>query len=172
MQFNIPMRGIMPSMLLVFLTFAVIGMPLGADQYAYSQSSNSSSEASTTATGVNLINTHSSPVHLNSGSRFEIFSTVINNSPGMISFIAGRCDSPLSAHFASNVLIRHTQGCSATSPPFKLSPGDEVSVAGPSSGTIYQAMSPGQTRASVTFHYQTTNGQASNVTKPFVFTIS
>ena len=185
MQSIIPIRGIIPPMLLVFVTFTVTSMSLGADQYAYSQSSNASSAASTTATatttsatttsaattGVNLIDMHPSPVHLKSGSKFEIFSTVINNSPGIISFIAGACDSPLSAHFASNVVIKHTQGCTATSPPFKLSPGDEVSVAGPSSGTIYQAVTPGQTKASVTFHFHTANGQASNVTKPFVFDI-
>jgi hypothetical protein len=70
-----------------------------------------------------------------------------------------------------NVLIRNTQGCTATSSPFKLNPGEEVSVAGPSSGTIYQAVKAGQTTANATFYYQTENGQPSNVTKPFVFTI-
>lgn len=162
-------------MLLVFVTFIIFSIMgcilLGADQYAYSQSSNTSSVASTAATGVNLKDIHPSPVHLKSGSQFQIFSTVINNSPSVISFVAGACDSPLSAHFASNVVIKHTQGCTATPPPFKLNPGEVVSVAGPGSSTIYQAVSPGQTKASVTFHYQTANGQASNVTKPFIFTI-
>lgn len=60
----------------------------------------------------------------------------------------------------------------ATSPPFELNPGEEVSVAGPSSDTIYQASAAGQTTASATFHFQTENGQAVNITKPFVFTIS
>jgi hypothetical protein len=100
MQSNIPTRELIPPVLLVFFTFTIIGMSLGADQYAYSQSSNASSAASTTATGVNLIDIHSSPVHLKSGSKFEIFSTVTNNSPSVISFIAGACDSPLSADFA------------------------------------------------------------------------
>ena len=63
------------------------------------------------------------------------------------------------------------QGCTATSPPFELEPGKEVSVAGPSSGTIYQALAAGQTTASATFHYQTENGQEANITQPFVFTI-
>jgi hypothetical protein len=62
------------------------------------------------------------------------------------------------------------QGGTATSPPFELEPG-EVSVAGPSSDTIYQALAAGQTTASATFYYQTENGQAANITQPFVFTI-
>ena len=41
-------------------------------------------------------------------------------------------------------------GLTATSPPFELKPGEEVSVAGPSSGTIYQALAAGQTTASAT----------------------
>jgi hypothetical protein len=68
-----------------------------------------------------------------------------------------------------NVVIKHTQGCTATSPPFKLNPGEEVSVAGPSS--VYQAISAGKTTASATFHYKTENEQAANITKSFVFTI-
>jgi hypothetical protein len=112
MQSNIPTRVLIAPVLLVFFTFTIIGMSLGADQYAYSQSSNASSA---TATGVNLIDIHSSPVHLKSGSKFEIFSTVTNNSPGVISFIAGACDSPLPADFASNVVIKHTQGCNLAS---------------------------------------------------------
>ena len=88
-------------------------------------------------------------------------------------FVAGACHSPLSAFFKSfNVVIRHTQGCTATSPPFKLKSGGQVSVAGPSSGTIYQAVKAGQTPATATLYYQTENGQPANVTKPFVFTIS
>jgi hypothetical protein len=63
------------------------------------------------------------------------------------------------------------QGCTATSPPFELEPGEEVSVAGPSSDTIYQALAAGQTTASATFYYQTENGQVANITQPFVFTI-
>ncbi|MGA8084774.1 MAG: hypothetical protein WB988_23210 [Candidatus Nitrosopolaris sp.] len=55
---------------------------------------------------------------------------------------------------------------------FKLNPGEQVSVAGPSSGTIYQTIAAGQIRATATLHYQTENGQAANVTKPFVFTVS
>jgi len=144
---------------------------LGPDQYADSQSSKINSTTNAAGSGVDLINIRPSPSHLTSGSKFEIFSMVVNNSPTRITFIAGRCDSPLSADFTRNVLIRHFQGCTATSPPFKLNPGEQVSVAGPGSGTIYTAMTAGQTTASATFHYQTDNGQAANVTKPFVFTI-
>ena len=70
-----------------------------------------------------------------------------------------------------NVVIKHTQGCTATSPPFKLNPGQEVSVVGPSSDTIYQALAAGKTTAIARFHYQIENGQAADITKSFVFTI-
>lgn len=151
----------------ILVTFTVLGFPFGEDQYAYSQSTTNAAAA-----GVDLKDTHTSPSHLKAGSKFEIFSTVINNSPSIITFIAGACDSPLSANFVQNVLINHTQGCTAASPPFKLNPGELVSVAGPGSGTIYQAIKAGQTSATATFYYQTENGQTANVTKPFVFTIS
>jgi hypothetical protein len=85
---------------------------------------------------------------------------------------ASVCESPLSAIFLRNVITRHTQSCTATSPPFKLNSGEEVTIAGPGSGTTYQAGNIGQTAANVTLHYQTENGQAANVTKPFVFTIN
>jgi hypothetical protein len=55
---------------------------------------------------------------------------------------------------------------------FELNPGEEVSVAGPSSDTIYQGLAAVRTTASETFHFQTEKGQAANITKPFVFTIS
>jgi hypothetical protein len=72
-----------------------------------------------------------------------------------------------------NVIIRHTQvHCTATSHPFELSPGEGVTVAGPVSGTIYQAIKPGKTPATATVYYLTENGQPGNVTKPFVFTIN
>jgi len=65
-------------------------------------------------------------------------------------FVTGACHSPLSAFFYRNVLIRHVQGCAATSPRFKLDAGREVTAAGPGSGTLYQAITPGQTRATAT----------------------
>ncbi|HXX96039.1 MAG TPA: hypothetical protein VEL11_02845 [Candidatus Bathyarchaeia archaeon] len=69
-------------------------------------------------------------------------------------------------------MIRHTQGCTTASPTFKLNPGEQVSVAGPSSGTIYQTTASGQMRATAILHYKTESGQAAIVTKPFVFTVS
>lgn len=154
--------------ILIPITFIFLCIPGTENQYVYSQSSTENA----TGTGVDLINTHPSPLHLKSGSKFEIISTVVNNSPSKITFTAGVCDSPLSAQFIRNVVIRYTQGCTANSPPFELNPGEEVSVAGPPSDTIYQALAAGQTTASATFLYQTENGQAANITKPFVFTIS
>ena len=70
------------------------------------------------------------------------------------------------------MVIRNTPGCTATSSPFKLNPGEEVTVAGPGSGTAYQAIKAGKTPATATVYYLTENGRPRNVTKPFVFTIN
>jgi hypothetical protein len=159
--------------LVMLITFTILGFPLGEVRYAYSQSTQTNSTSNAAVAGVDLKNIHPSPLHLKAGSKFEIFSTVVNNSPGTIMFTAGACQSPLSAYFNTfNVVVKPTHGCTATSPPFELNAGQEVSVAGPSSDTIYQALAAGKTTASATFHYQTENGQAANITKSFVFTIS
>jgi hypothetical protein len=131
------------------------------------------STTNATGSGVDLKDTHPSPANVKTGSKFEILSTVVNNSPDKILLPAGLCDSPLTGFFMSNnVVIKHTQGCTATSPPFELNPGQEVTVAGPASGTIYQAIKTGKTPATATVYYLTENGQPGNVTKPFVFTIN
>jgi len=161
------------TLLVALITIAILSFSLGQDPYAHSQSSKPNSTANATASGVDLINTHPSPANVKAGSKFEILSTVVNNSPDKILLPAGLCDSPLTAFFKSNnVVIRHTQGCTATSPPFELNPGQEVTVAGPVSGTIYQAIKAGKTPATATVYYLTENGQPGNVTKPFVFTIN
>jgi hypothetical protein len=164
---------IIPSVLAILITFAFLYFPeVAENQYAYSQPIETNSTGNATSNGVELTDIHPSPSHLKSGSNFELLATVVNNSPSKITFTAGVCDSPLSAQFLSNVVIRHTQGCTATSPPFELNSGELVSVAGPSSDTIYQALAAGQATGKATFHYQMDNGLAANVTKPFVFTIS
>ena len=160
-------------LLFTLITITILSFPLSQDRYAHSQSSIPNSTANATGSGVDLINTHPSPTNVKVGSNFEILSTVVNNSPGTILLPAGRCDSPLTAFFKSyNVVIRHTQGCTATSPPFELKVGQEVTVAGPVSGTIYHAIKAGKTPATATVYYLTENGQPGNVTKPFVFTIN
>jgi hypothetical protein len=146
---------------------------LDEDRDAFSQSLKPNSTANATGSAVDLKDTHPSPANVKTGSKFEILSTVVNNSPDKILLPAGLCDSPLTAFFMSNnVVIKHTQGCTATSPPFELNPGQEVTVAGPASGTIYQAIKTGKTPATATVYYLTENGQPGNVTKPFVFTIN
>jgi hypothetical protein len=173
MQFCKLKHDIKLTLLVTLITIAILSFSLGQDPYAQSQSSKPNSTANATASGVDLINTHPSPANVKAGSKFEILSTVVNNSPDKILLPAGRCDSPLTAFFKSNnVVIRHTQGCTATSPPFELNPGQEVTVAGPVSGTIYQAIKAGKTPATATVYYLTENGQPGNVTKPFVFTIN
>src|SRR5215467_14656602 len=121
MQSCRPKEGIISLVLVIALTLTILGFPLGQDQYAYSQSSENNPTVKAAVMGVDLINIHPSPSHLKAGSKFEISATVVNNSPSTIMFVAGACHSPLSAFF--NVVIRHTQGCTATSPPFKLKSG-------------------------------------------------
>jgi hypothetical protein len=164
----------MLSVLATLITFTIISFPFREDQYANSQSVETNSTANSTSTGVELINIHPSPSNVKPGSNFEILATVINNSPDTIMLPAGRCDSPLTAFFMRNVLIRQDQfqGCTATSSPFELKQGEEVTVAGPVPGTIYQAIKAGETPATATVYYLTEDMQPGNVTKPFVFTIS
>ena len=160
-------------LLITFITIAILSFSLDQVPYAHSQSSKTNSTANATGSGVDLKDTHPSPANVKAGSKFEILSTVINNSLETILLPAGLCDSPLTAFFMSNnVVIKHTQGCTAKSPPFELNPGHEVTVAGPASGTIYQAIKAGNTPATATVYYLTENRQPGNVTKPFVFTIN
>ena len=173
MQFCKVKQDIKLPLLVTLIAIAILSFSLGQVPYVHSQSSKINSTSNATGSGVDLIDTHPSPANVKAGSKFEILSTVVNNSPDKILLPAGLCDSPLTAFFMSNnVVIRHTQGCTATSPPFELNPGQEVTVAGPVSGTIYQAIKAGKTPATATVYYLTENGQPGNVTKPFVFSIN
>lgn len=173
MQFCKLKQDIKLPLLVTLISIAILSFSLNQVPNVHSQSSKTNSTANATGSGVDLIDTHPSPANVKAGSKFEIISTVVNNSPDKILLPAGLCDSPLTAFFMSNnVVIRHTQGCTATSPPFELNPGQEVTVAGPASGTIYQAIKAGKTPATATVYYVTENGQPGNVTKPFVFTIN
>jgi hypothetical protein len=168
-----PKQDILLPLFAALITTTILSFPLSQERYADSQPSKTNSTVNVTGSGVDLIDTHPSPANVKTGSKFEILSTVVNNSPDMIKLPAGPCDSPLTAFFMRDVIIRHTQvHCTATSPPFELNPGEEVTVAGPVSGTIYQAIKAGETPATATVYYLTENGQTGNVTKPFVFTIN
>jgi hypothetical protein len=158
----------------ILITNTILGIPLGQDRYAYSQSPKNNSKSNAAGSGVDLIDIHPSPSNVKAGSNFELLATVVNNSPNTILLPAGRCDSPLTAFFMRNVIIRQDQfqGCTATLSPFELNQGEEVTVAGPVPGTIYQAIKAGETPATATVYYLTENGQPGNVTKPFAFTIS
>ena len=173
MQFCKVKQDIKLPLLVTLIAIAILSFSFDQVPYVHSQTSKTNSTSNATGSGVDLIDTHPSPANVKAGSKFEILSTVVNNSPDKILLPAGLCDSPLTAFFKSyNVVIRHTQGCTATSPPFELKAGQEVTVAGPVSGTIYQAIKAGKTPATATVYYLTENMQPSNVTKPFVFTIS
>ena len=173
MQFCKLKQDIKLPLLVTLITFTILSFSLDQNRYAYSQSLKPNSTTNATGSGVDLKDTHPSPANVKTGSKFEILSTVVNNSPDKILLPAGLCDSPLTAFFMSNnVVIKQTQGCTATSPPFELNPGQEVTVAGPASGTIYQAIKIGKTPGTATVYYLTENGQPGNVTKSFVFTIN
>ena len=173
MQFCKLKQDIKLPLLVTVIAISILSFSLHQVPYVHSQSSTTNSTPNATGSGVDLKDTHPSPANVKTGSKFEIISTVVNNSPDKILLPAGLCDSPLTAFFKSNnVVIRHTQGCTATSPPFELNPGQEVTVAGPASGTIYQAIKAGKTPATATVYYLTENGQPVNVTKSFVFTIN
>ena len=172
MRSRITKQYIMLSVLAILITFTLLCFPeVAENQYAYSQSTNLTGNK--TGSGVDLINIHPSPSNVKAGSIFELLATVVNNSPDKIMLPAGRCDSPLTAFFMRNVVIRQDQfqGCTATSSPFELNQGEEVTVAGPVPGTIYQAIKAGKTPATATVYYLTENRQPGNVTKPFEFTI-
>ena len=173
MQFCKLKQGIKLPLLVTLITITILSFSLDQNRDAFSQSLKPNSTTNATGSGVDLKDTHPSPANVKTGGKFEILSTVVNNSPDKILLPAGLCDSPLTAFFMSNnVVIKHTQGCTAKSPPFELNPGQEVTVAGPASGTIYQAIKTGNTPGTATIYYLTENGQPGNVTKPFVFTIN
>ncbi|MGB7636300.1 MAG: hypothetical protein WCF06_06965 [Nitrososphaeraceae archaeon] len=80
---------------------------IGRGSIRISQSTQTNSTTNAAAAGVDLKDIHPSPLHLKAGSKFEIFSTVVNNSPSTIMFTAGACQSPLSAQFMRNVVINN-----------------------------------------------------------------
>ena len=174
MHFSKLKHVIILPLVTILITTIIIGIPSDQDRYAYSQSPKTNSTANVAGSGVALIDIHPSPSNVKAGSNFELLATVVNNSTDTIMLPAGRCDSPLTAFFMRNVIIRQDQfqGCTAASSPFELNQGEEVTVAGPVPGTIYQAIKTGETPATATVYYLTENGQPGNVTKPFVFTIS
>jgi hypothetical protein len=174
MHFSKCKQAIILPLVAMLITTTILGILLGQDRYAYSQSPETNSTANATGSGVDLIDIHPSPSDVKAGSNFELLATVVNNLPDTIMLPAGRCDSPLTAFFMRNVIIRQDQfqSCTATSSPFELNPGEEVTVAGPVPGTLYQAIKAGETPATATVYYLTENGQPGNVTKRFAFTIS
>ena len=108
MRFCITKQYIILSVLAILITFSFLCFPeVAENQYAYSQSTNSTGNK--TGSGVDLINIHPSPSNVKAGSNFEVLATVVNNSPDTIMLPAGRCDSPLTAFFMRNVVIRQDQ---------------------------------------------------------------
>ena len=75
-------QGIIISLVLAIpiINFTMLSFPLGQDQYAYSQPSETNPTVKAAVMGVDLTNIHPSPSHLKAGSKFEIYATVVNNS--------------------------------------------------------------------------------------------
>jgi hypothetical protein len=158
----------MSSLIATFLAISILMI------YPFLQETASASSPNFPNDGVRLLATHNQPIVLHVDDLFHIRAIVFNNSPGTISFIAGPCDSPLTATFDKNVLVKHGVGCfvgSLAALLVKLRPGGTAQVIGPSVGTTYQAIASGKTIATVTFHYQTGNGASASVTKSFEFNI-
>ncbi|HYL65489.1 MAG TPA: Hint domain-containing protein, partial [Candidatus Limnocylindrales bacterium] len=105
--------------------------------------------------GVNVVNLTTTPSNVHVGDSFRINATIVNDSPNII-FFSGGCQSPLTAIFDANVEINQEIGCYAISNN-ALRPEQNVTVSGPSSGTIYTASSVGRTNANVTFSYESGN---------------
>src|SRR4030095_3599491 len=99
---------ILPLVAILFTTI-IIGISLDQKQYAYSQSPKANTTANLAGSGVDLIDIHPSPSNVKAGSNFELLATVVNNSTDTIVLPAGRCDSPLTAFFMRNVVIRQDQ---------------------------------------------------------------
>lgn len=70
-------QDIVLPLLSVLITTTILSFPLSQDRYSYSQPSKINLTANSTGSGVDLINTHPSPVNVKAGSKFEILSTVI-----------------------------------------------------------------------------------------------
>jgi hypothetical protein len=65
------------------------------------------------------------------------------------------------------VIIRTTSSVQLV----KLKPGGTAPITGPRVGTTYQAVAPGMTIASVTFHCQLENGGGASITESFKFIV-
>jgi hypothetical protein len=99
MQFYKLKQDIKLPLLVTLITITILSFSLDEDRDAFSQSLKPNSTANATGSGVDLKDTHPSPANVNTGSKLEILSTVVNNSPDKILLPAGLCDSPLTALF-------------------------------------------------------------------------
>ena len=109
MHFSKLKQVIILPLVAILITTTILGIPLDQDRYAYSQSPNTNTTANAAGSGVDLIDIHPSPTNVKAGSNFELLATVVNNSTDTIMLPAGRCDSPLTAFFMRNVVIRQDQ---------------------------------------------------------------
>jgi hypothetical protein len=122
--------------------------------------------------GVQLSAIHTQPQVLRVGNIFHISVIIFNNSPNTLRYIAGPCDSAISAKFDRNILVKHGFGCLLAARLISLKPGEMGTAIGPSIGTTYQAVAAGITKASIVFHYQLEKAVSLNVTKSFVFDVT
>ena len=134
---------------------------------------NSNLAYNTTAAGngVQFSSIQTQPKNVSVGDTFHVSANIFNNSPSILRFISGPCDSALSVTFDQNVLVKHGIGCLLAAHLVELKPGEKVTTSGPSIGTTYRAARVGPTNAAVTFHYQSENIGRTSLTKSFDFDI-
>lgn len=120
--------------------------------------------------GVEITNIQTSPSSIHVGDSFHFNATIVNNSPDTISYNGG-CMSPLYATFDKNVVTGQAMSCLAIFIA-NIKPGENATVVGPSSGSLYTANSSGTTNANVTFSYQIGNNSENTISKLFTFDIS
>ena len=109
MHFSKIKQVIILPLVAILITTTILGIPLDQDRYAYSQSPKTNTTADAAGSGVDLKDIHPSPTNVKAGGNFELLATVVNNSTDTIMLPAGRCDSPLTAFFMRNVVIRQDQ---------------------------------------------------------------
>jgi len=127
---------------------------------------------------VRLLAVYTQPLVVHVGNFFRLHATVLNNSPGTISFNAEPCDSTFSAIFNKNVVVKHEGSCdartaskSAAAHLVKLRSGEKALIIGTSIGTTYQAVAAGPTIANMAFHYQSGTGANASSIKSYEFNI-
>ncbi len=120
-------------------------------------------------TDLELVDIHMHPSKVYVGDSFTMGATVINNSKDAIYF-HNLCESPLNVQFDANVQVLQGYSCEGFN-TVELKPGESTVVTGPASGVTYKAVSAGDTKATVTFAYTSSEDTASSISKSVEFSV-